>query len=93
MELKGVQSWVGEHFGSKLAEVPTDYGVARLLTQAGQLGEAVLHKGDVGKELADVVFVLSALANRAGVDMDAALQAHLLNHTPEEFMSRLDRRS
>ncbi len=92
MDIKDVQGWVKENFGDTIGSLPTEYGVARLLTQAGQLGEAVLHDGNVGKEIADVVFVLAALADRAGVDMSAAIQEHLLDKTAEEFMARLDRR-
>ncbi len=92
MDIEKVQRWVKEGFGSAIDGLPTEYGVARLLTQAGQLGEAVLHNGDVGKELADVMFVLAALANRAGVDMNEAIEKHLTGQTPEAFMARLDRR-
>ena len=93
MEIKALQDWVNQNFGEKLTGVPTDYGVARLLTQSGQLGEAALHGGDVGKELADVMFVLAALANRTGVDLSSAIQQHILSRTAEDFMGRLDRRS
>jgi NTP pyrophosphatase (non-canonical NTP hydrolase) len=92
MQMGELQAWVKESFGGQLDKLGTDYGVARLLTQAGQLGEATLHKGDVGKELADVLFVVAALANRAGVDIDAALQTHLMSKSGAEFMKALDRR-
>ena len=92
MDIAKVQNWVKEHFGDTIDGLPTEYGVARLLTQAGQLGEAVLHEGDVGKEIADVMFVLAALANRAGVDMNEAIEKNLTGKTPEEFMARIDKR-
>jgi len=92
MDLKGVQQWVKKEFEGKLDELPVEYGISRLLTQAGQLGEAVLHNGDVGKELSDVMFVLAGLANKSGVDLEQAVEKHLTGCSAEEILTKLDQR-
>jgi NTP pyrophosphatase (non-canonical NTP hydrolase) len=91
MDIAKLQSWAKDNFGAALDPLPTDYGVARLLVQTGQLADAVLNKRDVDKELADVVFVLLALANRAGVDLDATLHHALFERSPHELLQRISR--
>lgn len=91
MEIAKLQTWAKDNFSAALDPLPTDYGVARLLVQTGQLAEAVLHNRDVDKELADVVFVLLALANRAGVDLDKTLEKALFERSPQELLARLIR--
>lgn len=91
MDIATLQHWARENFGAALEPLPLDYGVARLLIQAGQLGEAALHgKPDVDKELADVLFVLVSLANRCGVDLAAAAK-QLAERSPAEIVGRLGR--
>ena len=92
MNLQELQGWVKDAFGDRAHEIPVEYGVARLLTQAGQLGEAVMHGGDVGKELADVMFVLAGLANKTDVDLQAAVDEHIGHRTPAQIMAALDQR-
>jgi NTP pyrophosphatase (non-canonical NTP hydrolase) len=89
MDIAKLQHWAQENFGTALEHLPLDYGVARLLIQAGQLGEAALQKrADVDKEMADVLFVLLSLANRCGVDLAAAAK-QLSERTPAEIVARL----
>ncbi len=91
MDIAKLQNWARENFGAALEHLPLDYGVARLLIQSGQLGEAALRGGpDVDKEMADVLFVLLSLANRCGVDLDAAAK-HLAERSPAEIVGRLNR--
>ena len=92
MTLHELQNWVSTNFDERLSKLSLDYGVARLLTQSGQLGEAVLHKGDVTKEVSDVLFVLAAIANRAGVNLEEALQKSVAAKSPEAFFSSLGKR-
>ncbi len=89
MDIAKLQSWTRENFGAAIEPLPLDYGVARLLVQTGQLGEAVLRGQDVDKEISDVVFVLLALANRSGVDLDAALGRYLVERGPAEILDRI----
>lgn len=90
MDIAKLQSWARDNFGAAIDPLPLEYGVARLLIQAGQLGEAALHGKDVDKELGDVLFVLVSLANRAGVDLDAAVK-QLCERSPAEIAGRIMR--
>ncbi|MCA9635528.1 MAG: hypothetical protein KC420_05775 [Myxococcales bacterium] len=89
MEIATLQKWAAEHFGDKVGELSLDYGVARLLVQSGQLGEAVLREKDVDKEIVDVLFVLVALANRCGIDLADASQRYLYERSPKEILERI----
>jgi NTP pyrophosphatase (non-canonical NTP hydrolase) len=89
MEISTLQAWAQEHFGERLADLSLDYGVARLLVQVGQLGDAAIKQKDVDKELTDVLFVLLALANRSGVDLQRAAQRYLYERSPKEILERL----
>lgn len=91
MEIGKLQTWARDNFSGALDPLSTDYGVARLLVQTGQLAQAALHNRDVDKELADVVFVLLALANRAGVDLDETLRKALFERSPQEILARISR--
>jgi NTP pyrophosphatase (non-canonical NTP hydrolase) len=60
--------------------------MARLSEEVGELAREVNHRfgqktkkaeepeGDLGMEMADVLFVLICMANREGIDLDAAFQ-------------------
>jgi len=89
MDIGKLQSWARENFGAAIEPLPLDYGVARLLVQTGQLGEAVLRGQDVDKEISDVVFVLLALANRSEIDLDEALGRYLVERGPAEILERI----
>jgi NTP pyrophosphatase (non-canonical NTP hydrolase) len=91
MDIGKLQNWAKDNFGAALDPLSTDYGVARLLVQAGQLGDAALQNRNVDKELADVMFVLLALANRAGVDLDKTLTQTLFERSPQEILARISR--
>lgn len=91
MDIGKLQTWAKDNFSGALDPLSTDYGVARLLVQTGQLGQAVLQNRDVDKEIADVVFVLLALANRAGVDLEATLQQALFERSPQQILARISR--
>lgn len=92
MDIGKLQSWAKDNFGAALDPLSTDYGVARLLVQVGQLGQAALNNhSNVDKEFADVVFVLLALANRAGVDLDKTLQQALFERSPQDILGRISR--
>lgn len=90
MELAKIQDWAREHFGERTQELTLDYGVARLLVQAGQLGEAVLQQGkDLDKEIVDVLLVLVAVANRCGIDLEVSVQRYLYERSPREILARI----
>lgn len=42
------------------------------------------HKGDLADEMADVLFVLTCLANQTGVDLQAAMQKNLQKKTKRD---------
>lgn len=90
MELGKVQNWAREQLGEQTQELTLDYGVARLLIQAGQLGEAVIKgRQEVDKEIVDVLLVLVAVANRRGIDLEAAVQRYLFERSPQEILGRI----
>jgi len=89
MDIATLQKWAAENFGDKTNELSSDYGVARLLVQTGQLGEAVLHDKDVDKELVDVLFVLLSLANRGNIDLEEAAKRYLYERSPKEILKRI----
>lgn len=89
MEIATLQKWVAEHFGDKINELSLDYGVARLLVQSGQLGEAVLEEKDVDKEIVDVLFVLLSLASRCDIDLADAAKRYLYERSPKEILKRI----
>ena len=89
MEIANLQKWAAEHFGAQTDELSLDYGVARLLVQTGQLGDAVLKETDVDKEIVDVLFVLLSLANRCDVDLAAAAKRYLYERSPKEILERI----
>ncbi len=89
MEIDKLQAWAKEHFGEKIGGLSLDYGVARLLVQTGQLGEAVLKQKDVDKEIVDVLMVLIGLANRCEVDLGDAARRYLYERSPQEILGRI----
>ena len=89
MDLDKLQAWAKEHFGDKIGALSLDYGVARLLVQSGQLGEAVLAEKDVDKEIVDVLLVLIGLANRCGIDLGEASRRYLYERSPAEILERI----
>ena len=90
MDIAALQARIRADYSGKIAGLSLDYGVARLLVQTGQLGQAVLNKGDVEKELADVMFVLATIADRCQVDLATAVHKHIAQRPSAEILSRLD---
>lgn len=89
MDIATLQKWAAENFGDKTNELSLDYGVARLLVQTGQLGEAVLAEKDVDKEIVDVLFVLLSIANRCNIDLAEAADRYLYERSPKEILERI----
>ena len=52
---------------------------------------SVTQSAPFDKEFADVVFVLLALANRAGVDLDKTVQQALFERSPQDILGRISR--
>ena len=92
MTVSDLQKWVAKNFDERLGNLSMDYGVARLLVQSGQFGDAALHNGDVAKEACDMLFVIAALANKSGIDLEDALQKNVSAKSPESFFSSLRKR-
>lgn len=90
MEISALQAKIHEEYSGTISELSLDYGVARLLVQTGQLGEAVVHEGDVAKELADVIFVLVSIADRCEVDLAAAVDEHIGGRSTDEILDRIN---
>ena len=69
--------------------------IARLAEEVGELAREVNHRfgqkpkkeeeppGDLGMEMADILFVIVCMANREGIDLDAAF---------ERMMEKVERR-
>jgi NTP pyrophosphatase (non-canonical NTP hydrolase) len=91
MDIRGVQSQIQADYSQVIQPLSLDHGVARLLVQTGQLGEAVLHNGDVAKELADVMFVLMNIAIRCNVDLDAAVERHIRGRPSQDIIARINK--
>ena len=90
MDIRGLQAQINSDYAERIKPLSLDYGLARLLVQSGQLGEAVLHKGDVGKELADVLFVLVNVAIRCNVDLADAVDTHIRGRSTEDILARIN---
>ena len=61
--------------------------VARIISReyGEQSWKKNAEKGDLGDEMADVLFVLICLANQTGVDLETALQKNLKKKTDRDF--------
>ncbi len=86
MTLKEVQAEVDAWIKSfKTGYFPPLLQLARLVEEVGELARVLAHRegkrpkpsegpGDLEEELGDVLFVLASLANREGVDLEAAFK-------------------
>lgn len=88
-----VDQWIREvgvrYFNelTNLAQLVEEVGeLSRILsrTYGEQSFKASDHKGDLGDEMADVLFVLICLANQTGVDLTAALERNLAKKTKRD---------
>ena len=90
MELKEAQARVDEWIGQfEEGYWPPLANLARLVEEVGELARIINHKHgtkpkkpdephqELGEEIADVLFVLIALANEQGIDLDTELQGVL----------------
>jgi len=80
---RAVDAWVSQHGGGYW---PPLSNLARLIEEVGELARELNHShghkpkkpdepaGDVALELADILFVLIAIANEQQIDLDAALR-------------------
>ena len=61
--------------------------VARIISReyGEQSWKKNAEKGDLGDEMADVLFVLICLANQTGTDLESALQKNLEKKTKRDF--------
>lgn len=92
MQIEEFQSWVRTEFSSYVDPMSSSQVLAFLLEQSGQLAQAVIHDDadTQGRELADVLLVLVSLANKQGVDLQAAIQSRLLDRGAEEVMRNVN---
>ena len=94
MELKEVQNKVDEwicQYGVRYFNELTNLGIlmeevgelARILTRTygDQSKKSDEKEADISDEIADVLFVLTCLANQTGVDLNAAFQKNLEKKT------------
>ncbi len=81
MELGELQDWVRKEFGLYVDQMTPEHQLAFLLEQAGQLAQGVIHheSGNIEKEVAEVLLAVTGLANKHGVDMEKAVEAHLMS--------------
>jgi NTP pyrophosphatase (non-canonical NTP hydrolase) len=90
MDIRSVQTQIQADYSKVIEPLSLDYGVARLLVQTGQLGEAVLSNGDVAKEMADVIFVLANIAIRCNVDLADAVERHIEGRPSKDIIARIN---
>lgn len=76
-----VDRWVGQF---EVGYFPPLTNIARLVEEVGELAREITHRygekpkkpeeppGDIGMELADILFVVACIANREGIDLDDA---------------------
>ncbi len=76
-----VHAWISQYEEGYFAPLTN---LARLAEETGELAREVNHRhgqktkkrdepeGDMGMEMADIIFVLICMANREGIDLDAA---------------------
>lgn len=90
MELKGAQAKVDEWIGQfEEGYWPPLANLARLVEEVGELARIINHKygtkpkkpeedaQEMAEELADVLFVVIAMANEQGIDLDEAFEGVL----------------
>jgi NTP pyrophosphatase (non-canonical NTP hydrolase) len=90
MELKGAQARVDEWIGQfEEGYWPPLANLARLVEEVGELARIINHKygskpkkpdeaeQELAEELADVLFVVIAMANEQGIDLDSAFEGVL----------------
>jgi len=100
MELKEAQERVDELIGQfEEGYWPPLVNLARLVEEVGELARLINHEygakpkkddephQEMAEELADILFVLIAIANEQGIDLDAALEGVL-----EKYRARDSRR-
>ncbi|HWV56725.1 MAG TPA: nucleotide pyrophosphohydrolase [Longimicrobiales bacterium] len=80
---RAVDAWIGQF---EVGYWPPMSNLARLIEEVGELARELNHRfghkpkkpdepeQDLALEIADVLFVLIALANEQGIDLDAAFQ-------------------
>ncbi len=81
MKLGELQEWVRKEFGLYIDRMTPEHQLAFLLEQAGQLAQGVIHQesGNIEKEIAEVLLAVTGLANKHGVDMEKAVESHLMS--------------
>jgi len=90
MELKEAQARVDEWIGQfEEGYWPPLVNLARLVEEVGELARLINHEygakpkkddepdQEMAEELADILFVIIAIANEQGIDLDAALEGVL----------------
>ncbi len=97
MEIREAQTRVDEYIG-QFAEgywAPLS-NLARLTEEVGELAREMNHRfgqkpkkpgepdGDLALELADILFVIIAIANQQGIDLDAAFQQVLAKYSTRD---------
>jgi NTP pyrophosphatase (non-canonical NTP hydrolase) len=94
-----VDEWIRSigvrYFGelTNLAQLVEEVGeVARILsrTKGDQSNKAGESPGDLGDELADVMFVVICLANQSGIDLQAAFERNLEKKTRRDATRHRD---
>lgn len=90
---KEVDDWVGQY---KEGYWPLHIQLARLMEEVGELAREVNHqagpknkkdsepRGDMGGEMADVIFTITAMANAAGIDLDQAWQEMITKYNTRD---------
>jgi NTP pyrophosphatase (non-canonical NTP hydrolase) len=97
MEIKEAQASVDAYIGQFAAGYWAPLSnLARLTEEVGELAREMNHRfgqkpkkpgepdGDLALELADIMFVIIAIANQQGIDLDAAFQQVLAKYTTRD---------
>jgi NTP pyrophosphatase (non-canonical NTP hydrolase) len=80
MEINELQALIGDRFNTIIEAHSSEYGIARLLEQSGQLAESLITRGsrDVRKEIGDVLLVLVCIASKERIDLESLVRHDLL---------------
>ncbi len=97
MEIREAQTAVDEYIGQFAAGYWAPLSnLARLTEEVGELAREMNHRfgqkpkktgepdGDLALELADILFVIIAIANQQGIDLDAAFQQVLAKYSTRD---------
>ncbi|MCD6461602.1 MAG: nucleotide pyrophosphohydrolase [Thermoplasmata archaeon] len=85
MDIRAAQKMVDERFGEIDRRSGILFLTSVLAEETGEVAKAARGRGDLGEELADVLFVVLGMANVGGIDLERRFREKYVNRSPEEI--------